>query len=123
MISSLTWSDVSTWPRRASSWAALRSNERACSRRFIQDLAFAGCLELHVARRVSPVLELLRTHHEQVHGDVQGPQQATQPHHLLATVGDLRIDHHYVEVTVFRSLAARLRTKQNDGLRLCRSGQ
>src|ERR1039457_7425593 len=83
MISSPTRSEVSTSSSRASSWAALRSNSSACSRRFIENLAFAGCLEVHVAWRVSPVLELLRAHHEQVHGDVQGPHQTTQPHHLL----------------------------------------
>src|ERR1039457_4469480 len=98
MISSLTWSDVSTWSSRASSWAALRSNSRACSRRFIENFAFAGRLEVHIARRVSPVLELFRAHHQQIHGNVQGPHQTTQSNHLLTAVTDLCLDHHYVEV-------------------------
>src|ERR1035437_2323108 len=118
MISSLIRSEVSTSSSRASSWAALRSNSTACSRCFIQDFAFGGRLEINIPRRVAPVIEFLRAHHQQIHRDVKRTQQPIQPHHLPGTIRNTILDYHDVEVAVFTRLAARLRTEHNDALGL-----
>src|ERR1039458_7799662 len=118
MISSLTCSEVSTSSSRASSWAALRSNSKACSRGFIEDFAFGGRLKIDVPRRVAPVVELLRAHHQQIHRDVQGAQQPVQPYHLPGTIRTALLNYHHVEVTVFTRLAARLGTEHDDAFGL-----
>src|SRR5450759_2709597 len=113
MISSLTCSEVSTSSSRASSWAALRSNSRACSRRFIEHFAFGGRLEINIPRCVTPVIELLCAHHQQIHRDVKRTQQPIQSYHLSGTIRNAFLDYHDVEVTVFTGLAARLRTEHD----------
>src|ERR1039457_2168703 len=118
MISSLTWSELSTSSSRASSWAALRSNSRACSRRFIEDFAFGGRLEINIPRCVTPVIELLCAHHQQIHGDVKRAQQPVQADHLSDTIRNGLLDYHDVEVTVFTRLAACLRTEHDDAFGL-----
>ena len=60
---------------RASSWTALRSSSSACSRRFIEKPAFRSRLKVHVTRHISPVLKLLRAHHEPVYSDGQGARR------------------------------------------------
>src|ERR1017187_7048620 len=114
MISSLTCSEVSTSSSRASSWAALRSDSRACSRSFIEDFAFGGRLEIDVPRCVTPVIELLCAHHQQIHGDVERTQQPIQTYHLPGTIRNKFLDYHDVEVAVFARLASCLRTEHDD---------
>src|ERR1035437_142589 len=114
MISSLTCSEVSTSSSRASSWAALRSNSRACSRGFIEDFAFGGRLEINVPRCVTPVIELLCAHHQQIHGDVERTRQPIQTYHLPGTIRKKLLHYHDVEVAVFTRLASCLRTEHDD---------
>ena len=72
----------------------------------MEGLAFGRGLEIDIARGLTPVIELLRAHQQQINRDLKRTRQLIQSYHLGCAIRNTVFYHKDVEGAVLAGIAA-----------------